>query len=167
MDDEVIFLFFTGVIFNSLMRPGLRFWLERQPIGLVYLAPGVGYTGLCWILGWQWPLHHMQHEGGQSARETFLYYGSLSEMQEDWDDVCASVWQASSPPSRSMPIGQGVTNVSVWWASGILSGFTLVGQGCPQCVSSMDVWLPIQSSVQVHAFDVLMLIWHTLQLQLG
>ena len=65
---------------------------------------------------------------GQSARETFLHYWSPSEMQEDWDDVCALVQQASSP----------------------LSGSTLMGQGCPWCVGLTDV----QSSIQVHASGV-------------
>ena len=63
-----------------LMRPGLRFWLERQLIVWVYLAPGVRYTGSHQVLGWQWPIHHMQCKGGPVCKGDVL-----TLLEPKWD----------------------------------------------------------------------------------
>ena len=119
----------TGVMFDSSMQ------LARWPIGQVYLALGVGYISLHWILGWQLLIHHVQMQRGQSVRETSSHYSNLGMMQEDWNGMDASIWQMAvhlpDPPSSSM----------------------LMGWGYPWCGSLMNVGSSFWSSVQVPSLE--------------
>ena len=138
---KLFYFLFTGVIFNSFMWPGSRFWLEKQPMGrciwhqewgaqvCVKFLDDSDHSIICNAKGGSlWGRH--SYISGVQVRCKKIEMMCLCQFNEHLNlHLGPCQWVGVSP---------------MCWFDGCL--------------------IPIQSSVQVHIFDVLILIWAYLAL---